>query len=419
MAAADQVMHRLHRALEEGILPPQGRKIGLRLMSQLHQPTRIAVVGLPGAGKSRLINLILGADLMPSYSGVAVVEICHGDSPRTQVTLADGTIAILEGVASPQDLPAGAERVTVNLAHAALKGWSISEISLIASPRAQIDLLEWMAERTNIAVWCSAQFDERERALWSAIPEGLKDNSYLALTRADRLFMKGELEGQIARLRPIVTDEFRTLFPVATLQAAAARPDGEIKDEKLWRSSGGKALVEGIKAQVDQARSADLDHAYMLLERFKVPLAPLAEVPVPVPVPAASQTVSLAALPPAAVPGVGARARGAGGKPDAVIKKALGVLRGCADELIASDGPVRGEASDRILDRCSETARDLVHLMNENDDGSSAFETLREDVIEGEQMLMLLRLERGESAAEDSLTVLLQMKKELTERIAG
>lgn len=418
MAQTDQVMFRLHQALESGALPPQGRKIGMRLMSQLHEPTRVAVVGLPGAGKSRLINLILGADLMPEYEGVAAVELGYGEVARTQFTLADGTISFLEGVAGQGDLPAGTARVSVLRDNPALKGWSVTEIGLIASPRVQIDLLEWMSGRSNFAIWCSTRFDEREHALWSAVPDVLKDNSFLALTRADRLFMKGELEAQIARLRPIVADEFRALYPVATLQAAAARLDGGIKDRQLWRSSGGMALVDGIRSSVEQARSADLDHAFMLLERFKVPggaegAAPEAVAPALAPAPAQPAEILVPQPLPAASPQLTA------GRSDAVIRKALGVLRGCADELIAVGGPAHGDTTDHILERCNATAHDLVELMSENEGGSDALESVREDVIEGEQMLMLLRLERGDTAAEDSLTVLLQMKKELSQRIAG
>lgn len=419
MAVADQVLVRLHKALEGGALPPQGQKIGQRLMSQLHRPTRIAVIGLPGAGKSRLINLLTGADLMPDLAGVSAVEITFGEEARSQFTQDNGTIAQAEGHPAAGALPQGTQRLALLCPDERLRGRSYTEINLTGSPKSQIDTLDWMAERTDIAIWCSAGFDERERALWSAMPDQLKDNSFLALTRADRLFMKGALDDQIARLTPIVADEFRCLYPVATLQAAAARNGDTVINAPLWRSSGGMALVEGINERAEQARTSALDHAFMLLERFKVPGAE-AEAPAAA-VPAA---IAPAAIAPAAQPRVvpapvslappPAVLRGRG----EVLQKAMGVLRGCADELIASSEPARGETTDRILERCNATAQDLVQLLSESDDADGEIEALREDALEGEQMLMLLRLERGDTAAEDSLTVLLQMKKELAQRIA-
>ena len=59
----------------------------------------------------------------------------------------------------------------------------------------------------------------------------------------------------------------------------------------------------------------------------------------------------------------------------------------------------------------------LFNFCPKADDPSSDLAALREDAIEGEQMPMLLRLERGESATEDSLTVILQLKKEISERL--
>ncbi len=405
MAAMDQVMIRLHHALEGGALPPEGRKLGQRLMTQLHQPTRIAVIGLGSAGKTSLINMLLGAYLMPDLAGIAAVEVSHGDAARSQITLADGTIAMGEGLLDPKRIPAAALRVALQLPDPALKDWSFTEIALSPAASAQASLLDWMAGRSDIVIWCTQQFDARERALWSQAPEHLKDHSFLALTRADRLYMKGELASRIAALQPVVADEFLSLFPIATLQAAAAR--GAEHNDALWRSSGGKAFFDGIRQQVDQARTADLDHAFMLLERYKVSLPePPASRPQPAELPAAIVT-------PLPAPG-----RKADADADDVITSALNVLRGCAGELMAIPEAASGAVTDRILERCSQTAEDLVQLLSQSDDPSPALAAIREDVADGEQMLMLLRLERGETAAEDSLTVLLQLKKELSERVA-
>ncbi|MGQ0611121.1 MAG: hypothetical protein ACT4N9_08465 [Paracoccaceae bacterium] len=400
MATAEQVMHHLHRALKEGALPPQGRKIGAQLMAQLQRPARIAVIGLPGAGKSRLINLLIGADLMPDYGALPVVELAHGPAPRTQFTLADGTIAQREGLAGAAEVPPGTQRVSVLLCHAALRGRSFAEINLAGASGAQSAALDWMASRADLALWCSTGFDERERALWSAVPERLKDNSFLALTRADRLFMRGELDAQLARLAPVVADEFRALFAVATLQAAAARPGGVVRDARLWRSSGGMALTLGIEAQLAQARAADLDHASLLLERFKAPLGP-----------APRADLALAGGP--------GMAPAAGDRAEAVIRQALAALRGCAQDLIAAGGTARADARERILDRCGAAAGELVRLLGDQGAAPGALDPLRRDIAEGERMLAGLRLERGETVLEDSLTLLLQMKKDLGERIAG
>ncbi|MEO6300912.1 MAG: hypothetical protein ABIV25_06460, partial [Paracoccaceae bacterium] len=333
MAAIEQVALRLHHALQSDALPPEGRSIGQRLMRQLNQPTRIAMIGLAGSGKTNLINMLLGARLMPDVDGIAAVELSFGDTARWQVVMADGTIRTDEGVLDAALIPAQAVRFSQQLPDPRLKEWSFAEVTLSHARSEQDQLLDWMVKRSDIAIWCSQQFDDRERALWSQVPEHLKDHSFLALTRADRLHMKGELTDRIARLQPIVADEFLCLFPIATLQAASARKGGTEGNDGLWRSSGGKAFFEGIRQQVDQARTADLDHAYMLLERYKVVIPEQKQAsqntPIQPPVAVDANPNRLAAVPLA-------KARASRkSSPDEVIHKALNVLQGCADELLS------------------------------------------------------------------------------------
>jgi energy-coupling factor transporter ATP-binding protein EcfA2 len=412
VAAMDPITIRLDQALQGGALPAEGQSIGERLMAQLNQPTRVAVIGLAGSGKTSLVNMLLGARLMPDLDEPAMVELGYGETARVQIVLPDGTLQTRSGLADPSGIPPGALRIVQDLPDPRLKEWSFLELTLSHAGKDQAAFLDWLPQRTDIAIWCSQVFGDHERSLWSEVPDHLKDHSFLALTRADRMLMKGELAGRIARLQPVVADEFLGLYPVATLQAAAARKAGSVPNDALWQSSGAKAFVEAIQRQVDQARTASLDHAYILLERYKAALAdpgrlvgsaPAGTVPVPVPLAQAAPTLAPASQ-----------------KPDAkaVLRQALGVLQDCAEDLIAAPDGDNGAAADRILQRCAAAADALVQLLSETDAADPDLEVLRDDAIEGEQMLMLLRLERGETAAEDSLTVLLQLKKEMSERVA-
>ncbi|MEO8242392.1 MAG: hypothetical protein ABI832_08760 [bacterium] len=415
MAQSDQVAIQLHRALETGALPPEGRRLGHQLMAQLHHSVRIAVVGLAGAGKTSLINMLLGGEVMQGFRGVAAIELGYGDVARGQITLADGTIKMVTGVVNQSHLPPGTARVSQQLPDSRLKEWSFTEVNLSDSASGQRELLDWMTERCDLAIWCSQQFDDRERNLWTNVPDHLKDHSFLALTRADRLHMKGELTQRIARLQPIVNDEFFGLYPVATLQAIAALKASATTNDPLWQSSGGSALVDGIRQQIEKAKSAALDHAYVLLQRYKATSSPIDDQPeTPAPQPRLAANTRAKGIAEAVASSSPTR------KSDStnVINVALDVLRDCADELLASPDGVSGDAADRILDRCSWTAGELVKLLSDSTDPSPHLEALREGAVEGEQMVMLLRLERGENAAEDSLTVLLQLKKDLAQWVA-
>ncbi|MCE5975113.1 hypothetical protein LZA78_16690 [Sinirhodobacter sp. WL0062] len=426
MAPFEQIATRLQQALERGALPPEGQSIGQRLLTHLSSPTRITVIGHPGSGKSSLVNMLLGEQLMPDLGQIAAVELWYGPSARALFELPDGSVRAKDGLVDPAHIPAGTFRIRQELPDERLRKRRFLELTLRDGGPDQPALLEWMAKRTDIAIWCTQQFNDLERAAWAGVPDHLKDHSFLALTMADRLHMRGELGGRISALQPVVAEEFLRLYPVATRQAIAAREAAEQTNDKLWSASGGKALFDGIQQQIDAARTADLDHVHILLDRYKVSLeepepqaAPKAEVAPPPKAQPAPEPVAAPPKPRIDIADVVRRATQHDPKPEParVIDRALELLQGCAEELIETpNGPTA--ASDVVLERCSRAAEELVTLLTSSDDRSEEIEAFREDAIEGEQMLMLLRLERSENAAADALTVLVQMKKEMSERRA-
>jgi hypothetical protein len=415
MPQIDPIASRLQDALARGVLPPETRQRGQQLVAQLTKPPRIAVIGFPGSGKTGLVNMLLADRLMPDLPGIPVSELCHGETPRLRLELADGSSHEVAGYADQMALPPDTIRSVQHLPDSRLHDWSFLEINLSGDSADQRELLGWAAKRTDIAIWCSQRFDHRERALWSNVPDHLKDHSFLVLTKADQLFLKGELATQIAALQPVVAEEFLSLYPVATMQAIASRRSEAGGDKALWGSSGGKALFQGIRQQVEQARLADLDHASLLLDRCKIATpAPLRSAGT-----AATDSgrkLDIAREPLRAPPVQPALAKANTDERDAV-DKALGLLHDAASELLNGSDYPNAAATDRILDRCGDIAESLVAFLSESGNRSDGLDQCREDAAEGEEMLMLLRLERGENAAADALTVLLQLKKEMSERV--
>lgn len=420
MSEAERIAQVLRQALARGDLPAEARQAGEHLASRLGSPTRLVVLGLAGSGKTSLVNLLLGARLMPELPDVAVTELRFGPAPRIEAELADGTARPLRDLGQR---PAGIVRLTQTLADPALRGWAVTEVNLTAAGPEAETLLDWAARRADLGIWCSAAFDDRERALWAKVPDHLKDHGVLALTFADRLHMKGDLARRIAALEPVVADEFLRMYPVATLQAGAARAGGAAQ-AGLWQSSGGKALVEGITRQVTLARAAELDHACLLLERFRIALpaedaappqadrapghSPASQAHPPAdPAPAPRSTANRAQV---------TRAATAQGPGAAGFQAAMDLLQVAAEDIFALPDFTTAQGADRVLDRCSAAAEDLVRLLSDGGPADPATEALREAAIEGEQMLMLLRLEREGNPAEDALTVLVQLKKDIAER---
>ncbi len=408
MIQAAEIARQLALALEGGRLPAERRSFGRRLVAQLSRPPRIAVMGLAGSGKTALVNMLSGAPLMPSLTGVPVVELCHGPEPRLRLQMADGSLLQRDGVARASDVEPGAIRLVQSVPDARLRDWTFLELRLEARRPGQVRLMDWAARHADFILWCSEEFGAGEQALWSAMPDHVKDHAFLVLTHADRCMGAGDLAARIVALQPQVEEEFLGLYPVATLHAMAAR--AEAGPQALWALSGGRALWQRLRDQAELARSADLDQALMLLDRCKSPAPALPPDPALWP--------SMPELPPAARPAASTRtdAEALPAPCRAVLVRAIDRLGRCAADLERlGPGP---DAIPRLLDDCTLATAELQDILSDRAAVSPALDRLRDDVIEAEQVLTLLRLERRDSVGIDAVTLLLQLKKELSAEAA-
>jgi ribosome biogenesis GTPase A len=96
------VAQRLGRALDRGLLPAGGpAEAAERLIERLERSARVALLGLPGSGKSSILNLLVGAVVVPETLRLPTIIVQHGDVARMICTLTDGTTKLLPG----HDLP--------------------------------------------------------------------------------------------------------------------------------------------------------------------------------------------------------------------------------------------------------------------------------------------------------------------------
>src|SRR5690606_8656196 len=113
MTGTDEVRARL-AALLDG--PPRRRSVAeaeTALMARLDSPARVGLFGLPGAGKRRLANLLLGADLLPASPALPTLVLRRGAATRCTLVLADGSRPALDGL--PFDRIAGLAPLMVEI----------------------------------------------------------------------------------------------------------------------------------------------------------------------------------------------------------------------------------------------------------------------------------------------------------------
>ena len=404
------VVDRLNSVLDQGDIPAPYDRWGARLLAHLTKPVQVVVTGLAGSGKSALIEMMSAQPVIGQSPSMPVTELAYGHSPRALYERADGSVTELAGFLKDCPPPEDAIRARQELPDTRLIGQSYVEIGLAGNLSHMQMTLEAACARADIVIWCSQEFNEAEQQLWSRVPDHLKDHSLLVLTMADRQLMRGVLPEIIARLSPIVADEFLGLYPVATIQGITAQTSGETINQSLWASCGGQPLVDLVQKQVKQGRSADIDRARVFMDRLALRANQFVQ---------ADDLSSATALAPIEPQHVKTPDLDADAQTLELLSEAVDLLQQQAGIMLDTVDNSDDLDPDAILEGCTEAFASLAELLETPGADDPAACAMREDVQEGEEMLMLFQLERGEDAALDAVTLLLQMRKELIDKVAG
>ncbi|MGR3661842.1 MAG: hypothetical protein ACU0CA_11760 [Paracoccaceae bacterium] len=391
----------LKELLDTARLPDQALKSGTRLLERIGAPVRIILLGLPGSGKSELLNFLAGTRIVPPNTKFPTLELIFGQNSRTTLTGQDGATTDHSGIAVDQIKKSKPVFVKIETNLPILKNTSFLEVVTGASPKDQAAAIDWAVRRADMVIWCSQGFSEVEQTLWSRVPDNLKDHSFFVLNRADTLTAEGLFADRIAALQTIVADEFYSLIPIATLRAIAASQNPDGPDEALLKDSGGKALLSAISKQVNMGRRADADSVLMFLNRYKTHAKPASKSPVETAKPIlAKQHTSEQS--PAVDPG----------NSKDINSAALAFLHENTTELSAA----ASLGSEEILSRCCDISNHLADMFA---DTQSVDADLQDDILDAAEVLVLMQLEEGDAPAADAVTLLLQLKRGFELKIAA
>ncbi len=406
--ATSTVQQQLENALETGHVPDEEKRRAAQLLKRLQSPVRVVLIGRRGSGKSRLINLLTGMTIVPDTAALPPLEVRYGPAERTVHLMADGSEQSLKGMHLDQEVPVEAAIIRAELPLPILKRLSLTEICLEGNPSDQQTMAEWAMNQADIVLWCSQSFDAQESALWASAGETLKGHSFLVLTKADQLQMKGVLSARIDQLEDSVGDAFSRVLPVATIQAISANSTDGTRDENLWAASGGKALMDGVLHLVATGRRADADNAMIFLRRNaqRVPAnalhpAPQETPPIAPPVPVKPDSAS-------------------DEMPDTqVFRDALEFLQQRADQMLRASRAKGIDSPSLVLDHCLETSTTLTEIIMEAETCDTVLCDIQDDTVECGDMIVLYQLENTDDAALDAVTLLLQLKKEMAVAISA
>ncbi len=386
---------RLEAALAAREMPERAADRCARIIAALRRPVRVALLGLPGAGKRRLLDAFVGQAVAPEGAALPPCQIGFGEAARTTATLPDGSTRAQDGLPDAALLARAPAFLRIEAPLPPLRRMSFLLVAAEASARDMRAALRWSAPRTDMALWCTRRFGPGEQAIWREAPDALKHHALLVQTDPAAPAAEGwEAAGFHGRF------------------AVDPEAEGEAR-----AGAGIEALFSRLARDIDHALAEDLDAAMLFLHRFE-------------PKPAAAregdeaETPGAERAPAAPAAAVAAVAEDAPPRPTADVtrlSRPFLYLRGRARALLArlADAEAEGGWAEDVLAHCTETTERLADLLEADalDDASGA--ALRRAVIEASELAVLLQLEGGAEQAREAATLLLQLREEFAQELAA
>ncbi|MFD1159744.1 dynamin family protein [Roseovarius aestuarii] len=238
-----------------------------QLLDQVGQPVRIAVAGKQGAGKSSIVNLLSGADILPvgqDHVDLPPVVLKYAAVERTVAGWWDRADVPFDGIDLTRAMAEKPDIITLEIDCDALRDIWLVDIPALDDKKAGRAALFALATLADMMIWCSdvtlegnAEFSD----YWRKIPPTLCKNAVVSLTHVDR--MDGTLMPDIvSKLQSGPAKRAEAILPIATLTARAAL---DAEDDRLWEESGAGALVTSVLDTAERIQSARSDKVRRLI----------------------------------------------------------------------------------------------------------------------------------------------------------
>lgn len=263
-------------------------------------------------------------------------------------------------------------------------------------PQTSVAAVTWQdplpSEQADICIWCTAAFDLEEAKQWQAMPDRLKDHSFLVVFSEMTLFDSKLDQVDLNRLADIAAEEFYALSHVNFgNRATTAQPDTV------------KALVQEVAKKVRMGLAADADNAELFVRTYQVKSRAAVEV-------------STAEQPTPEVPSINSP-NGPNPASD-VFKGALDVM----SDHIAGLEPLLNaqEETDfqKVLNICEETMSSAVDVLEGSDIEDPELALIKDETLSATDTITLMSMEGGAGPAVCAVYTVLQLRREMELQIA-
>ena len=220
---------------------------------------RKPIIGLMGefsSGKSSLVNLILGENLIPTQTtstSLPPIWLSYGSRPGYFVTA--GGERVTCDADELNQTPRDARFVRLYLEYDALKDKSIIDVPGISDPSFASNPWRGVISLAHGIVWCTSAtqaWRQTEKATWESFPERFHKTSILVATRMDKIPNEDDREKVARRLRNETEDVFSKHVCLSTKRAIKSRKDGSAK----WIESGGEEFFDALDSTTRSINTA-------------------------------------------------------------------------------------------------------------------------------------------------------------------
>ncbi len=378
-----ETVQRLKATLDQPGLPVRAAAHCQSLVDRLQAPVRVAVFGLPRAGKAAVLNALAETTVLTPGAQHAPIFVRCASSASATLTNGHG-----QSVASPAEMPF-APPPDAAMAELGLPLDALAEMSLlnvVADPTSEdmSSALSWAAPRCDIAIWCTRHWTAEEQAIWSNGPDTLKNHALMIAasndenTRASQSFTQGSGLG----------------WCDLTL---------EVGGEALKPSSA-DLLRRRVHGMINHARAEDRDVADFLIAQH----APgLAHKPVSQEHPKGPPDLNV-------VDGAKGSDVGNTAEPTpeacAVLSRLIIRLREAAQDALACLAQDQGEKG---LERMQDAVHQVLELAGAEHGFAETWPTLYETLCEADDLMLLLALESNETKTTEAANLLAQVRQDM------
>ena len=221
------------------------------MSSQTKRKPRIALMGEFSAGKSTLSNLLMGARPLPekvTATRLSPVWMTYGTGAPYRVDVDGSTEPVslenLVGIPVEETMC-----IRLELECDILDVCDLIDFPGISDPNMSSDVWERMLPEVDAVIWlthATQAWRQSEASVWDAMPQAVRDNSMLLITRFDKLTTEKDRLRVFKRVRRETAGQFAATFPISLLQALEA---GDNFD--LWDASGAGPFVEHLIQAID------------------------------------------------------------------------------------------------------------------------------------------------------------------------